>query len=192
VIVELTPTDLRQYSYCPRVVFYQYCTHLKRPETAKMRFGKEAHELAQLLENRRSLKRYGLHTGERHFSVRLQNEQLGLVGICDLAIVTSNAVYPVEFKNTNQKPTVGHHLQMCAYALMLEYHYTLPCPHGYWHSIPNAYTYEVDFDSKLRHKTLKVLSTITAFVKDQRCPQPTPQRSKCVDCELSNFCADVF
>lgn len=192
MILELTPTDLRQYAYCPRVVFYQHCTHLIRPETAKMRYGKEAHEIVQLLEGRRSLKRYGLHQGERQFQVRLQSETLGLVGISDLVVVTKERVFPVEFKTTTQKPTSGHFLQMCAYALMLEEHYQLPCPQGFWHSIPNGYTVKLDFDGTLRRKTLRALGDIASFVRLQRCPPPTPKRSKCIDCELRNFCADVF
>ena len=190
-MIELRPTDLRQYEYCPRVVFYDHCTPFRRRETAKMAYGKDAHHLERLLEKRRSLRRYDLHQGRRDFDVKLVSESLNLSGSCDLAVITSDAVYPVEFKMTKRKPSKGHELQMCAYALLLEEHYMLPCPQGFWHSIGTGYTFVVPFGDALRLKTLRAIQTISTFIKDETMPPPTPRRSKCVDCELKNFCGDV-
>lgn len=190
-MIELRPTDLRQYDYCPRVVFYDHCTPFRRRETLKMSYGKDAHDLEQLLEKRRSLKRYGLHEGRRDFNVTLVSQSLNLSGSCDLTVVTSEAVYPIEFKTTTRKPTAGHRLQLCAYALLLEEHYALPCPQGFWHGISTGYTSVVSFDDKLRHKTLKTVRNIASFVKGETIPPPTTSRTKCADCELRNFCGDV-
>ncbi|NIO72733.1 MAG: hypothetical protein GTN71_27865, partial [Anaerolineae bacterium] len=50
-------TDLKQYTYCPRVVFFAYCLPLIRPMTYKMEAGIAAHEKAEEQEQRRSLRR---------------------------------------------------------------------------------------------------------------------------------------
>ena len=139
-MIELRPTDLRQYDYCPRVVYYDHCTPLGRRETPKMSYGKDAHDLERLLEKRRSLKRYGLHQGKRHFNLTLVSETLGLSGSCDLAVITPDAAYPVEFKTTTRQPAMGHKLQLCAYALLLEERYARPCPQGFWHGIGSGHT----------------------------------------------------
>ena len=39
-----TVTDLKQYEYCPRIVYYTYCLPLIRPTTFKMEAGVQAHE----------------------------------------------------------------------------------------------------------------------------------------------------
>ena len=59
----ITVTDLRQYSYCPRVVYYTGM--LPRPLTNKMRTGTQAHQDEEDRERRRSLRVYHLDGGER-------------------------------------------------------------------------------------------------------------------------------
>ncbi|HEY8745486.1 MAG TPA: hypothetical protein VIU62_20540, partial [Chloroflexota bacterium] len=82
--VMLTVTDVRQYFYCPRIVYYRLCQPLRRPLTYKMREGKLAQDRTADLEHQRSLRAYGLTTGERHFNVSLRSELLGMQGIIDM------------------------------------------------------------------------------------------------------------
>ncbi|RLC59491.1 MAG: CRISPR-associated protein Cas4, partial [Chloroflexota bacterium] len=79
-----TVTDLKQYAYCPRVVFYTYCLPLLRPTTFKMEAGIAAHEKAREQERRRTLSAYGLVEGKRHFDIWVESPILGLRGRVDL------------------------------------------------------------------------------------------------------------
>ena len=74
----LTVTDLKQWTYCPRVVFYQYCMPRLRPMTFKMEAGLEAHEDEKARERRRTGQLYGLTAAERIENVRIQSDTLGL------------------------------------------------------------------------------------------------------------------
>ena len=103
-------TDLKQYTYCPRVVFFAYCLPLIRPMTYKMEAGIAAHEKAEGQEQRRSLRRYGLTEGERFFDLWLASETLGLRGRMDLAIRTATEAIPVEYKNSPGR--AGRHLDV--------------------------------------------------------------------------------
>lgn len=67
----ITPTELRQFHYCPRVVFFARCTPVRRRETVLMTHGREKHESELLQERRRALSRYDLTEGERRYDVRL-------------------------------------------------------------------------------------------------------------------------
>ena len=58
-------SDLRQYSYCPRIIYYRYCLPQIRPITYKMTAGQAAQESEEQREQRRSLRAYGLQSGER-------------------------------------------------------------------------------------------------------------------------------
>src|SRR5690242_4691187 len=82
----LEVTDLKQWTYCPRVVFYRYCLPTIRPVTYSMERGILAHEEAPAREERRSLRAYGLTSGERFFDVALRSERLHLSGRIDLVI----------------------------------------------------------------------------------------------------------
>jgi CRISPR-associated exonuclease Cas4 len=81
-----TVTDLKQYAYCPRIVFYTYCLPLVRPTTGKMDEGRLAHEEARDRERRRTLRIYGLENAQRHFDVWVASDQLGLTGRIDLVL----------------------------------------------------------------------------------------------------------
>ncbi|MCX7855975.1 MAG: CRISPR-associated protein Cas4 [Anaerolineae bacterium] len=84
--VIFTVTDLKQYAYCPRIVFYTYCLPLIRPTTGKMEEGRLAHEEARDRERRRTLRIYGLEEARRHFDVLVASEELGLTGRIDLVL----------------------------------------------------------------------------------------------------------
>ncbi len=109
----LEVTDLKQYTYCPRIVFYRYCLPRVRPITYTMQEGIRSHEEEELREDRRSLRNYGLAEGERAFHLSLQSSRLGLTGRVDLAIATpsrtaTNAeAVVVEYKLTEQMGIAG-------------------------------------------------------------------------------------
>ena len=58
-----TVTDLKQYTYCPRIVYYHHCLPAVRPVTYKTEAGVEAGSAEETRELRRSLRPYGLGRG---------------------------------------------------------------------------------------------------------------------------------
>lgn len=99
----LNASDLRQYVYCPRIIYFRYCVPVRPPPTYKMVEGKLQHERAEDLEHRRTLHAYGLSDGERVFDVRLASQRLGLSGTLDLVILRRHEVIPVEFKHAEAR-----------------------------------------------------------------------------------------
>ena len=96
-------SDIKQYFYCPRVVYHTYYTPVTRPTTHPMQIGAVQHERLSVLERRRTLSRYGLDAGSRKFHISLHAESLGLSGVLDLLIETEDGTFPVEFKDTTQR-----------------------------------------------------------------------------------------
>lgn len=188
----ITPTELRQWHYCPRVVFFERCTPVRRRETVLMTHGREKHERELQLERRRTLSRYELAEGERRYDVRLTSTGLGLTGELDLLIVNGAEAYPAEFKHSQRPPDAGHKLQLCAYALLVEAELGLSVPRGYWHSSRTRQTVTIPFDTRLRNRTLKAIAEVRAFIGREQCPPPTSQTVKCLECELKNFCGDTL
>jgi CRISPR-associated exonuclease Cas4 len=157
-----------------------------------MQYGREAHDVETALEKQRSLQRYGLHQGKREFSVVMHSATLELFGTADLVVTVDSEAYPIEFKDSTRLPNGGHEMQLCAYGLLLEATREVGSPRGYWHSTRTRETHVVEFDQKLRKRTLKAIRDINDFIRTERCPDPTPQVAKCFECELRNFCGDVF
>jgi len=187
--------DLKQYEYCPRVVYYDYCLGGMRPTTYKMEAGIAAQERVNGLEERRSLRAYGIKTGERHYHVNVLSEKLGCSGQVDMVIETHDdnrpRLIPVDFKLSRREPGRHFKLQLACYAMMLEDDWGQPVEEGAIYLIPTKKVVKVPITTRLRNDAIRQLLEIRRMVVSQQVPPPTPQRSRCVNCEFRRFCNDV-
>jgi CRISPR-associated exonuclease Cas4 len=188
--IQLTVTDIRQYHYCPRVVYYTYVQPLERPVTFKMEHGQAAEEREREREVRRTLYRYGLGEGEREFDVALSSRALGLSGRVDMLVTTHTEIVPIEFKYTNEEPSENHCLQVTAYAMIAESRYSAPVPYGIICRLPDGATWRVEANSERRKRVQELVDDIRNMIEHERFPDPPADRAKCVDCEFRRFCAD--
>ena len=101
--LQLTATDLKQWAYCQRIPYYRCVLPVRPAPTYKMERGKGIQAAVEALERRRRFRAYGMRGGERHFGLWLHSERLGLAGKLDLLVVTPDACYPVDFKDTESR-----------------------------------------------------------------------------------------
>lgn len=190
-----TVTDLKQYSYCPRVVFYTYCLPLVRPTTYKMEAGKAAHEQAERRERRRTLSAYGLKEGQRHFDVWVESDILGLRGRVDMVIEMGEGegreLIPVDYKQSRRQ--IGRHLkrQLTAYGLMLEETWGGMVRRGFIYSLVTRKAEEVALTARLRDEVRETVVAMREMVEREMMPGPPKSRRPCVSCEFRRFCNDV-
>ena len=192
-----TVTDLKQYAYCARVVYYTYCLPLLlRPVTFKMEAGVRAHEEAGKRERRRTLTAYGLREGKRHFDVWVASEELGLHGRIDLVIETGEGpareLIPVDYKQSRRQ--VGAHVrhQLAAYGIMLEETWGGPVRRGFVYSLATRRAEEVRLTERLQGGVRGVLAAMREMVERETMPDPPRSRRPCVNCEFRRFCNDVL
>lgn len=191
-MMPLRVNDLKQYVYCPRVVFYQYCMPVDKKTTWKMEQGKIAEAEIDELEKRRKLREYRLTEGTRKFHVWVQSPRLGLSGKLDLLIDSPSGLYPVDFKLTTGQPHRNHIFQLCGYALLLEDCYGRPVEKGFVYLIPQNDAVVFDLTEELKAQTKAVLDEMRRMIEKESMPPPTSVQNRCVDCEYRNFCGDVF
>jgi len=189
---ELRVSDLRQYHYCPRVVYYQYVMPVDKKTTYKMEKGKAAQEELEELEKRRKLKAYGLENGRRRFNWWLHSQSLGLSGRPDMIIETEDALYPVDFKYTRGRPQKNHMFQLAGYALILEESEGRPVEKGFIYLIPQKDAVVSEITREKKQECLQILDQIRDMVENEKFPDPPSTRAKCVDCEYQNYCRDVW
>ncbi|MDI6770835.1 MAG: CRISPR-associated protein Cas4 [Anaerolineales bacterium] len=192
-------TDLKQWVYCPRILYYAVCLPNVRPVTYKMQAGVEAGRDEEGKEARRGLRAYGLEEGQRKFNVSLVSDRLGLRGLVDMVIWLEDKgeVIPVDYKLSDRigaAQIAGIHfkLQLAAYGLMLEEVSGLAARRGFLYSIPRRKAEEVPLDKRMRDRLAATLDAMHRMLRYETMPEPTPQRAKCVACEFRRFCNDVF
>jgi CRISPR-associated exonuclease Cas4 len=186
-----TATDLKQYEYCPRIVYYTYCLPLWRPTTFKMEAGAQAHETAPGLERRRSLKAYRLDDGQREFDMWLESARLGLRGRVDMVITRSDEVIPVEYKDSPGRGGPGWILQLAAYGVMLEELLGRAARRSFIYFIPQRRAREFELTTTLKTRVGEAAQAMRDMVEFERMPSPASQRAKCRACEFRRFCNDV-
>jgi len=187
----LLASDLRQYTYCPRIIYYRYCWPDIRPQTYNMEAGRLAHSDEEGREQRRSLRAYGLTDGERVFDCQLESVTLGVRGKVDLVIYREHEVIPVEYKNSPGR--LGPHvlLQLATYGLLLEEAAARPAQRGFVYYIPARRAREIPLDATLKAAVVVTLSAMREMILAERMPLPPPQRNRCEICEFHRFCNDV-
>ena len=190
-------TDLKQYTVCPRIVFYRYCLPKVRPVTVLMEEGTLQHEEEDEREERRSLRTYGLTQGERVSHLALRSERLGLSGRVDLAIAIPNRSMPeaeaivVEYKYSEQKAGSHFKLQLAAYALLVEEAWGLPVKRAFLYSIPLRCAEAIAITPRLRASVIQTVESIRQCVAEEILPMPPSSLGRCVACEFRRFCNDV-
>lgn len=187
----LTVTDLKQWLYCPRVAYYLRCLPRVRPTTFRMRYAKEAHQDEEDRERRRSLRTYGLDSGEREFDVEVASEELGLRGKIDLVVRRADEIIPVEYKDSAGWAGRHFQVQLAAYGILLEHATGLAARRGFLYFIPLRRSHPVELDDGLRHDALDSIARIQRMIDSESMPEPTPWRQRCKDCEFRRFCNDV-
>ena len=193
----LEVTDLKQYTYCPRIVYYRYCLPRIRPVTYSMEEGIRSHVEEDQREERRSLRTYNLTEGERAFHLALQSTKLGLTGRVDLAIATPSREAQnaqgivVEYKLSEQKAGAHFVLQLAAYALLLEETWGLPVKQGFLYSIPLRRAEPIAMTEHLKRKVQQTVGQIQQMIEREIIPPPPTSQRRCVTCEFRRFCNDV-
>ena len=190
----LTVTDIRQFVYCPRIVYYTLGLDLPRPLTAKMAAGTAEHLHTEELERRRSLRTYGMTEGDasREFNVKLSSERLGLHGRIDMALVTASEICMVEFKDSRGPLGLHHKYQLAAYALMAEEHWSKPARRVFVYWIPLRRAQEIVITPAMRRYALRLINAMRQVLAADKRPAPTSRRARCFDCEFRRYCPDVW
>lgn len=188
----ITIGDLKNWGYCPRVVYYRRFLPGASTPTYKMKAGIEAQAHIESLEVRRTLSRYGWEGARRKFGLRLADAELGLSGKLDILLERETEAAIVDFKLTSGDPGRNHRLQLGGYGLIVERQLGLAVRMAFLVRIPDSRIFEIPIDDDLRTELHAAIREINHMVDTEECPQPTDLRSRCVDCEYANFCADVW
>ncbi len=185
----LTISLLKQYTYCPRIVYYETCTPDLRPRTYKMLAGEAAHQRERERATRRTLSAYQIPEGERKFDVRLSSSKFGLTGIVDEVVLTEDRAFVVDYKLAGWAGE-NHQLQLTAYALLAEEAFQRPVKEGFIYLMPLKRFETVPITTALRNSVLETIKAIHHIQLHEYMPPPVEQRRKCETCEFRRFCID--
>jgi len=188
----LPVTELRQWTYCPRVVYFHQVMPGAGVSTYKMHEGLRAQEMVESLEMRRTLREYGLEGAEREFGVWLQDEGLGLSGKLDLLLRGAGVASVVDFKLTSGEVGENHRMQLAGYAALVEAALGLKAGVTFVFRIPDNRVFPVEITEAMQGRVREIVAAVRQMKEREEMPEATLVRARCVECEYANYCGDVW
>lgn len=182
--------DLKQYIYCPRIIYWYYCAPVRFHETYKMQWGAEKHEEEKNKEIRRNFERYGLQEAEEHFEFKIDNGVLS--GKLDLLLISNDKYIPVEYKFTSASNSFSHKVQLYGYALILSDVYNKKIDKGFLYYPRQKDLIEVTINSSHYKKVQDIIESITKIIEEACLPDVDFNENKCGSCEFQLFCNDTM
>ena len=156
----LAVTELRQWVYCRRVVYYHQIMPGAGQATFKMKEGSLAQEMIENLEMRRTLREYRFEGASREFGVWLSDEGLGLSGKIDLLLRRAEDAAVVDFKLTSGEVGENHRMQLAGYAMLVEAVMGLAVPVVFLFRIPDNQVFAIAVDAAMRERVRDAVTGI--------------------------------
>ena len=187
----LKVTDLKQYIYCPRIIYYSYCLPVKKKNTRKMEISKDIHEIIEKLEKRRVLKKYNINKGTSWYEKFLYSEKIGLSGKIDRLIYADKSYYPVDYKNSSGKVYFNQIIQITGYSLLVDEIFKTNVSRAFVFQIISNKVEEITITDKLKQQARRLIDEINEIIDNEKIMEKADNINKCIDCEYRRFCNDI-
>ena len=184
---------IRQYTFCPRIVYYNLLTNIKPSFPRQVSLGGDYHTLQEKLSKNRKFKKLHIEYEEVILEKYIENEKLNICGIVDLAFLSKDEVIPIEFKFVDsKKPSYSHILQLCGYGILLSKKYDKKFTRAFISYSNNMKIFKVDITPRIEQDFIEVLKKCEKIVQNDILPESSADEKKCGQCEYLNFCDDRF
>jgi CRISPR-associated exonuclease Cas4 len=190
----ITVSDVKQYLYCPKIIYFDHVLHVPKPPDQKLETGKEKHDSITTKEKRRKGAIFydqELDQAEKLFRVALESSTLGLRGVLDYLVKTEREFIPVDYKfgsSHNGDVHLNHKYQLAAYALLVEENFKTIVRRGFVHYSKDRVNVRIDLSDEIRNRTLKMIREIGRIIEEEVEPVGTRNLGRCIDCEYSRYC----
>lgn len=183
---------IRQYLFCPRVVYFLEVLNIPKAAPVWVREGSEHHKKESELFKRRTLARFHLENATLKTNVNLSHSKFDFYGVCDVLIVSDENVYPVEIKLHGDKPTKSQKMQLIAYGILAEAIHNKKFNMGFVLFEKNSKTVPIKVVDDDKREVEKIVSEIIRMIEVGRLPYSSADDGKCTQCEFLNYCNDRF
>ncbi len=188
----LQVSDITQYFYCPRKVYFMRTLGIKVPARHKMDTGKEEHSR----EHRRVKERKTVYGFKPEEIVKVLHQlpveapEYRLHGRVDTVLVLQDdEVVPVDVKYSDfMEVKRNWKKQLVAYALLLETKFGKKVKRGFLYFPSKKDKIEVKISEEDKRAIIKDIEQILELIKSEKMP-PVHQGNKCNYCEMRKFCA---
>jgi len=181
----VTPTDIKQYVYCPLIPYFERVLRVRPLLDSQQEQSKEDHERIGMLEERRLIPlRIEKFRGSRVLrNLNLQDEELHACGRLDLLLITPwGELIPVDYKfsrSNNGRAWMHHKYQLTLYAILVERRFNKVVRRGILCYVPEERVLEVRITSRLKSRVKQIIMKIIEMEVSQNPPRTWRSIDKC-------------
>lgn len=185
----ITAEDVRQFVYCPRIIYFRYVHRIRPQQTYKMQKGQELHEQEVRIKDVEE----EAHVS-KYYNYYLIDPALGLSATLDYFESDGTEATPVDIKTGHfyGEGISEHHLaQLLAQSFLLESQLNLLVRRVkvIYTQHEQIFTHEITITDRL--KLLRLVDDIQEIIQEERIPRCTPHAAKCADCEFVPYCRGI-
>lgn len=183
---------IRQYLFCPRVVYYLEVLNIPKQTPLWVSEGEEFHKSISKLLKRRTLSKFGVKSALFEENVSLAYKDYRFYGICDGLIFTDVNIIPIEMKLHGTKPTYSQKMQLVAYGILAEKIYEKEFNIGFILYEKRSKNIPLNIIEDDKRNLLKIVDDIIFLIEKGLLPNSSADEKKCLQCEFENYCNDRF
>ncbi len=185
----LTATDLMNYSYCPRIIYYVHVLRSPQFTTKKELKGREKEtEFKNKSKRTKVVKDYPKLP--KQFRVSLVSENFGIKTIADAVMFDSDKgeAYPIQAKYSFKPDKIykSQRNQLLMEALLIEESLGYRVPFGFIKFLKSGDLTKVLLNDKMI--VLGLFGKIREIIGKEAFPKPTIYKRRCVDCCYGKSC----
>jgi len=188
----ITPSDVIEYLYCPRFIYYMKCLDIPQHEDARYKVmkGREIHEEKAKINKDYLRKKLG--SVAKDISVYLTSSSLHLKGEVDEVLSLSDGTLaPLDYKFAEYKDWVfqTHKYQSALYCLLIMENYGKDVNRGYVCYVrSNNLIKEIPFCRADFERAKNLVKEILKIVSKGYYPKKASSLAHCIDCCYKNIC----
>jgi CRISPR-associated exonuclease Cas4 len=186
----ITPSEIIQYLYCPRFVYFEKVLAIPQYEekSYKAMRGRHLHEDKTRMNKVYLRKKLGVV--EKYQEQYLTNDMLrGKVD--EVLILEDGTAAPLDYKFAKYKDKVfnTYKTQLACYAWLIEDNFDLNVNHGYLvYTRSKSKLIEVELDETFKRSVKEKAAAIVKIISENHFPKATRYKKRCIECTYRNIC----
>lgn len=180
----LTATDLMNYLYDPRIIYFVHVLKIPQATTIKELEGRiKYNEFEKKSVRNKIIKE--LPFLPKMYDLYLSSAKYGIVTKIDCVAIDrkKRAAYPIQVKYS-LKPKALYRtqkFQVVMEALLIEEKLGYKVPHGYVKFLRSGDFVKVKITQKLKEELLRIFSDIESIIQSEKLPKGTKDKKKAID-----------
>ena len=187
----LIATDLMNYCYCPRIIYFVHVMKIPQATTRKEYKGREK-DLEFMAKSKRTKVVKDAPPLPKLFQVHMQSDELEMKTIADSIMINEakKEAYPIQAKYAFAPREIykTQKLQLAMEAMLIEDKFKHKVPFGYIKFMRSNELIKVSINTELKDDVIQCFQNIKEITRTERMPKGTEYKKRCADCCYKNIC----